>query len=127
MNLFINLISSRCRAIALTKVVRLCSYGIVSSALMFSSLTILAQPVDTTIKQVVSEQVNKAIDINSASAKQLAKTLKGIGKVKANAIVAYRTANGAFDTVDDLVKVKGISTKLIERNRHLIEATPLTL
>jgi competence protein ComEA len=38
----------------------------------------------------------------------LQQELKGVGKVKAEAIVAYREANGPFTTVDQLLEVKGI-------------------
>jgi len=54
------------------------------------------------------------VNINTANADELA-TLAGIGKVKAEAIVAYRTTNGNFKTVEDLTKVKGIGNKNIEK------------
>ncbi|MDE2219591.1 MAG: helix-hairpin-helix domain-containing protein, partial [Gammaproteobacteria bacterium] len=43
--------------------------------------------------------------------------LRGIGPVKAQAIVEYRQKHGAFRSVDELAQVKGISQKLIDRNR----------
>ena len=55
--------------------------------------------------------------INSADAATLAQDLKGIGAVKAQAIVDYRQKHGAFRAVDELAQVKGISQKLIDRNR----------
>ncbi len=54
------------------------------------------------------------VNINTANADELA-TLTNIGKVKAEAIVAYRSENGEFNTVGDLVKVKGIGDKIIEK------------
>ncbi len=54
------------------------------------------------------------VNINTATMEELT-TLNGIGKTKAEAIVAYRTANGDFKTVDDLAKVKGIGDKIIEK------------
>lgn len=57
------------------------------------------------------------LDINTASASQLA-GLKRIGAKKAAAIVAYRNVNGAFKSVEDLSKVKGISQKIVEANRE---------
>ena len=54
------------------------------------------------------------VDINHADATQFA-TLKGIGPKKAEAIVAYRTAHGAFKTVNDLAGVKGIGAKSVAR------------
>jgi len=60
------------------------------------------------------------VDINSADAKALAEAMSGIGLVKAEAIVAYREANGPFKRVEDLAKVKGIGAKTIEANRGTI-------
>ena len=54
------------------------------------------------------------VNINTATVDELA-TLNGIGKAKAEAIVAYRTQHGKFQTIDDLTKVKGIGRKIIEK------------
>jgi len=54
------------------------------------------------------------VNINTATVDELA-TLNGIGKAKAEAIVAYRATNGNFTTVADLSKVKGIGDKIIEK------------
>ena len=61
-----------------------------------------------------SKSDNTPIDINQANATQLA-TLKGIGPKKAEAIIAYRTAHGAFKTIDALASVKGIGEKAVAR------------
>ncbi len=57
------------------------------------------------------------VNLNSADAATLAQQLKGIGAVKAQAIVDYRQKHGAYRSVDELAQVKGISQKLIDRNR----------
>ncbi len=57
------------------------------------------------------------VNINSADAATLAQGLKGIGATKARAIVEYRQKHGVFHSVDELAQVKGISQKLIDRNR----------
>ena len=48
------------------------------------------------------------VNINKASAQQIADALKGIGMAKAQAIVEYRKKNGKFKKAEDIVKVKGI-------------------
>ena len=63
------------------------------------------------------------VDINSADAKQL-QALKGVGEAKAKQIVDYRTKNGAFTTVDDLMKVSGIGKKILDDNKNELEAKP---
>lgn len=59
------------------------------------------------------------VNINQADAKQLA-TLDGIGPSKAEAIVAFRDANGPFKSIDDLAKVKGIGAATVAKNRDKI-------
>jgi competence protein ComEA len=57
------------------------------------------------------------VDINKADAKTIAKELDGVGLSRAQAIVEYREKNGAFKSVEDLKKVKGIGAKTLEQNR----------
>jgi competence protein ComEA len=57
------------------------------------------------------------VNINTADAAALAKSLNGIGPAKAKAIVSYRDKNGPFKSVDQLAMVEGITQKLIDKNR----------
>lgn len=75
-------------------------------------------------KSVKSSRVDKSaltdsVNINQADAKTIA-TLKDIGQKKAEAIVTYRTANGPFNSVDDLLKVHGISQRILAANQDRI-------
>lgn len=56
------------------------------------------------------------VDINTATADELAAAIKGIGPKKAAAIVAYREQYGAFKSVDELKKVPGIGDKILQDN-----------
>lgn len=58
----------------------------------------------------------RLVNVNTASAADFA-AVKGIGEVKAQAIVEYRAKNGPFKSVDDLVQVKGIGEKLLAKLR----------
>ncbi len=60
------------------------------------------------------------VNINKADAATIAKSLDGIGQSKADAIVAWRDANGPFKRADDLTLVKGIGKATLERNRASI-------
>ncbi len=71
------------------------------AALVFSS-TLFATPVN----------------INTASAEELAESLKGVGMSKAQAIVEYRKANGSFENAGDIVHVKGIGNSTYEKNKQ---------
>lgn len=57
------------------------------------------------------------ININTADVSTLTKEMTGIGKTRAEAIVAYRQKNGPFQSIDDLIKVTGIGNRTVERNR----------
>lgn len=59
------------------------------------------------------------VDINTADAAAL-EEVKGIGPVRARAIVEYRNANGAFASVDDLTKVAGIGDKSVDQLRDQV-------
>ncbi|MEH6470765.1 MAG: helix-hairpin-helix domain-containing protein [Halopseudomonas sp.] len=72
----------------------------------------------------MSLSVAAGVDINQASAEQLAQELNGIGLVKAQEIVRYREQNGPFQSVDQLVAVKGIGATLLERNKAMLEISP---
>ncbi len=60
------------------------------------------------------------VNINTADAQTLSKNIKGVGLKKAQAIVAYRIKNGKFKKIEDLKKVKGIGSKLLEKNHGSI-------
>src|SRR5690242_2959858 len=60
------------------------------------------------------------VDVNHADAATIANSLDGIGLSKANAIVAWRNAHGAFKSVDDLRQIKGIGDKTLARNHDAI-------
>ena len=57
-----------------------------------------------------------SVDINKANVKEFT-TLKGIGKNKANSILEYRKKN-CFKSINELIKVKGIGKKILEKNKE---------
>ena len=59
----------------------------------------------------------KPVNVNTADAQTLSDSLKGIGLVKAQAIVNYRNKNGEFKSISDLTKVSGIGEKTLEKNK----------
>jgi len=79
------------------------------------SASVLAAP-DQQRSSLASQQVQQQININNASAVEIAATLKGVGLKTANAIVAYRKANGAFKSVESIAMVKGVGSKTLAKN-----------
>jgi competence protein ComEA len=62
------------------------------------------------------------VNINTADAAAIDAAMQGVGPKTAAAIVAYRGKHGPFKTVDELVKVKGIGQKAVEKNRANLTA-----
>jgi len=85
------------------------------SWILFAALCIAAS-----ISWVSPIAAVEPLDINRASAAQIASQLPGIGKVKAQAIVDYRQHHGPFNTLEQLLEIKGVGPHTLERIRALI-------
>ncbi len=64
------------------------------------------------------------IDINTATAAEMAAAMKGVGSKKAAAIIDYRNENGPFQEIEELTKVSGIGVKLLEANKANMKVSP---
>ncbi|MGS2716942.1 ComEA family DNA-binding protein [Eionea flava] len=86
-----------------------------STTVTADTTDISQQPPSQDISEIndVADQMTKPhININADSAEIIADGLKGIGLKKAQAIVAWREANGAFTSKEQLMEVKGIGEKI---------------
>lgn len=84
-----------------------------------TNLELAAEKSPKTIKEKADKQDKSSpnpVNLNTASLEELC-TLSGIGEVKARAILEWRKANGAFVSIEDITKVKGIGAKTLEKNR----------
>ncbi|HOQ75083.1 MAG TPA: helix-hairpin-helix domain-containing protein [Thermoclostridium sp.] len=59
------------------------------------------------------------VNINKAGMDELV-ALPYIGEVKARAVIEYREEHGPFNSIEDLLNVKGIGPKTLERIRDYI-------
>ncbi|NWB26341.1 ComEA family DNA-binding protein [Pseudomonas gingeri] len=75
-----------------------------------------AQPAAPASQAAPATKTGK-INLNTADAETIQRELSGIGEAKAQAIVAYREANGPFSSVDELLEVKGIGKAILDKNR----------
>lgn len=71
-------------------------------------------PTSSTIGIGRQDHRSDEIDINRANITEL-EVLQGIGPAKAQAIIDYRSQNGPFKTINDLLKVSGIGEKSLEK------------
>ncbi|RUO21721.1 ComEA family DNA-binding protein [Aliidiomarina haloalkalitolerans] len=76
---------------------------------------------ETTPGEVNGETKVVKININTASAVELAAALRGVGKARAEAIVALREELGGFSDVEQLLMVRGLGMKVINDNREKME------
>lgn len=74
---------------------------------------------DTTVEESLTNGSGELININTAGSEKL-QELPGIGPAYAGRIVAWRQENGAFTSKDQLLEIKGIGEKRLERIKPLI-------
>lgn len=86
----------------------------------FSDQVTKAKPKLNPNKSATDEDVNKVVLINSASAEEIAKNLKGIGVAIAQRIVLRRQQQGPYQNFDQLKAVSGVGVAKIEANRDII-------
>lgn len=65
------------------------------------------------------------VNINTATKSEL-QTLNGVGEATAEAIIQYREENGMFKSVQDLVNVKGVGAKKIQKLSDSLTVSTLT-
>lgn len=83
--------------------------------MLWSFQPVLAIAADSESTPAADQQLS--VDINTADAIRLAEALPGIGPAKAALIVQWRTQNGPFTQIDQLLQIKGIGPKTLEKLR----------
>ena len=90
----------------------------VSTSISTSSSVSFSETESTT-SQSSKETTAGKVNINTAGLTELT-TLTGIGEVKGQAIIDYRTEHGPFASVDELTNVSGIGDKTLAKIRDQI-------
>lgn len=70
-----------------------------------------------------AQTVGAGVDINTAPQSEL-ESVRGIGPVKARAIIDHRKAHGPFRSLDDLDDVRGFGKATIEKLRGELVVAP---
>ena len=65
------------------------------------------------------------VNLNTATIDQLT-TLPGVGQKTAELIIEYRTKNGSFKKIEELMNIKGIGEKTFLKLKPLVSAPPKT-
>ena len=82
------------------------------------TITTIAALAALVVSSVISSIAMAApVNINTASAVQIAEALNGIVLSKAQAIVDYRESYGLFTAADEIVFVRGIGDSTFENNK----------
>lgn len=87
-----------------------------SLCLGYTQVAVAAKAAPAAVVESASNPAGK-LNINSADELALQEHMVGIGAAKAKAIVQYREENGPFSSVDDLLEVKGVGAKTLEKSR----------
>lgn len=87
---------------------------ILLSSITFSSLSFADSPPNEVTKKEQQQIIQ--VNINTATAEELAKVLTGIGISKAKKIVEYREKFGAFVSIEQLKEVSGIGQATLDKN-----------
>ncbi len=71
------------------------------------------------VSEEAKPSLDGRVDLNTATVEELV-TLKGIGESRAKAIVEYRTQQGPFTCIEDLMQVTGIKEGVFSKIRDQI-------
>jgi competence protein ComEA len=90
-------------------------------ALLFlaTCLTCAAPGISRAAHEQSSAAAMAVINVNTATVQEL-QGLPGVGAATAGNIVDFRSAHGKFASVENLLQVKGIGKKTLEKIRNLV-------
>lgn len=84
-------------------------------------VTIPVQAETNLIKSPPPKISSSKIDLNHADLSTLTGSFKGIGKKRAEAIIAYRDSHKGFKSYEELAEVKGFGQRFIDNNRDKLK------
>ncbi|MCD8145010.1 MAG: ComEA family DNA-binding protein [Oscillospiraceae bacterium] len=93
------------------------AYTVAETVEVTETVTPESAPVETaeSVPETTAADLSEGkVNINTATSEEL-QTLDGIGEVKAQAIIDYRTENGPFQVPEDLLKVSGIGEATLDK------------
>lgn len=85
--------------------------------------SVYAESASNTSPKQATSLTSSQINLNKADLKALTGSFKGIGKKRAEAIIAYRESHQGFKSLEELAEVKGIGPHFVEANRDALKKT----
>ncbi|WP_211618589.1 ComEA family DNA-binding protein [Pseudidiomarina aestuarii] len=86
-----------------------------------ASATLYAEPsyasMNPMVQKAAAVAANEQVNLNTATAEQLAMNLTGVGLKRAQAIIELREKIGGFSDINQLLQVKGIGPRMLEINK----------
>ena len=107
------------RTILMKTLSKFLAIAISSMLLLTAASSAIADPLEEMRSLVVTANYHP-VNVNEASASEIAGAMRGVGLKTASAIVAYRKANGPFKTTQSLTAVKGVGSKTLIKNERVI-------
>jgi competence protein ComEA len=89
------------------------------SVITEEKINVVEEAEETSVKSEKGPPETEKVNINTADKTELM-TLPGIGEVRAAAIVEHRNCYGDFQTIEDIMNVKGIKTGIFSKINSLI-------
>ena len=99
--------------------------GLIMQHRRFLTLILVAFAVTAVAWTVESSQPSGVVNINTASSEEL-ELLPRVGPALAGRIIEFREANGPFQTVDEILAVKGIGESSFEKLEPFIVTSGAT-
>lgn len=79
-----------------------------------------AAPAVASQPSAVQAEQTETLNVNTANAEELSMIMVGVGVKRAEQIIKLREQLGGFTELEQLLDVKGIGLKTLEKNRPLI-------
>jgi competence protein ComEA len=96
---------------------------IIALVLSLFVVTLPAQAAENPNNPISDQQTQIAskVDLNKADVATLTGSFKGIGRKRAEAIVAYRESHQGIKSIEEFAEIKGFGQRFVDKNREKLK------